>query len=404
MARGVVEFWLEHGVDTRYGGFLGTVDAQGKAMPPDDKGLIQQTRHLWALTTYASQHPGSPGVAEAARDTYEFIVEHFLDPSDGEFYYSVSRRGEVRDAKKLLYAESFAIYALATYASLMHQPTAYEQALACFRSLDARTHDAEFLGYDQRDDPGWLSPPAEKGTNTHIHLLESFTALYRAGHDPLVRERLAELVQIVVEKIRQPPGYAHQAFQRDWAPVGETRVSYGHDVETSWLLLDALEALGKPDDPAGVAAALEFARNSGTWGYDAEHGGYFEEGVPGGAVTKVTKVWWVQAEALPGLFRLYQRTGEEVHWQRLEGTLAWIQGFQKHPEHAEWYREVEPDGSLRPGWERMGDEWKASYHTLRALLFTSEWIRQELGAEPSTTEQAPQTLRDKPLAGREFVR
>ena len=244
LARELIDFWTSKGVDREFGGFHGTLDRQGVPKEPTDKGLIQQSRHLWTLSTWYERRDASPTVKALADDTYRFLVDHFLE-ADGEFVFKVSRDGKkVTDPKKLLYAESFAIYALATYGRVFGVQVAKEQALACFRSIDKRAHDAKNLGYDQTHDPGWLAKGAHKGTNTHIHLLEAFTELVRATGDAAVRERLEELVTVTRTKLFQPEfHYVHKEFLVDWTPHGERQCSYGHDLETVWLLLDAVDAL-----------------------------------------------------------------------------------------------------------------------------------------------------------------
>jgi len=235
------------------------------------------------------------------------------------------------------------------------------------------------MGYDQTNDPAWFSPGTQKETNTHIHLLEAFTTLYRVTRDPTVGARLNELAEVTAHKIVQPEGYARKEFRADFTPLGEPVVSYGHDIETSWLLFDALAALGRENDRALVDIALRLGEYSARAGFDEKLGGYFEEGPPGGAPTKVEKIWWIQAEALSGLFNLYERTRDPLHLTRLEKTLDFIEQHQRDREYGEWYWGVLGDGSVGPRGTNKGEEWKASYHAVRALVFTSDWIGKALG-------------------------
>ena len=169
-------FWFEHGPDPTFGGFHGTLDRNGNPTSPDDKGLIQETRHLWSLSTWYERRGADPELAALAASTYAFIRDNFVD-TDGGFVFKVSRDGSrVVDSKKQLFAESYAIYALSTYGRVFNVPAATGLALARFESIDASRHDATFGGYDQRGDPGFLTAGAEKDTNTHLHLLEAFTA------------------------------------------------------------------------------------------------------------------------------------------------------------------------------------------------------------------------------------
>jgi mannobiose 2-epimerase len=373
------DWWLSHGIDATYGGFYGTLNAQGNSVAPSDKGLIQQARHLWAFSMYCERR-GAPAAAKVAADsTYEFIVSHMRDPSDGEFYFKVNETGTtVVDSTKLLYAQGFAIYALAEYGRVFNVQAAKDYALACFRHLDARAHDATYGGYDQRNDaPGWLGTGVEKETNTHIHLMEAYTALYRATSDATVSARLNELIDVVATKLLQPSNYVAQNFKVDWALVGNVFVSYGHDLETAWLLLDAAQAAGR-DAEAGVrAAALAMGRHSSERGLNAMTGAYNYEGVPNTAtVTNTEHIWWVEFESLSGNYWLYRLSCDPVYLERLESTLDWIEA--RRDPTGEWYWGNLPDGSIGPRGTNKGEEWKASYHDLRALVFVGDWVHATL--------------------------
>ena len=328
---------------------------------------------------YARREPTAE-LRTRADNVYRFVVNHFRDPTDGEFHFRVSREGKVKDPKKQLYAQSFAILALSQYASTFGVATAREYALQCFHSIDRRSHDAQFFGYDQAHDPGWLGPQAQKETNTHIHLLESFTALYRATSDPLVRSRLDELVTVVSTNIVQPSGYTHKEFRRNFTPVGEPVVSYGHDIETSWLLDDSLDALQRSGDARVTSALIRLGAHAATAGWDQDHGGYFEEGALSGTPTRLDKVWWVQAEAMAGLWRLFELTADPEYVARLEQTVSFVEDHMRDAEYGEWYGQLTPDGGLRwPPGDDKGWEWKASYHNVRALVLTSDLIARHLG-------------------------
>jgi cellobiose epimerase len=385
---GVMDFWKAHGVDAKYGGIHGFHDRRGVPKEDADKGLIQQARHLWSFSTWYARREKSPEIKAIADNIYQFLIAHFQD-KDAEFFYKVSRDGtKPTDPKKQLYAESFAIFALATYAEVFDVADAGQRAMACFHSIDRRAHDSQALGYDQSNDPGWLAPGAQKDTNTHIHLLEAFTALYRSSKDETVRARVEELVKVIATRIVQSSNYAHKEFYRDWRIHDKPVVSYGHDLETAWLLLDAMDALGMPNDSIGQVA-LQLGKHSADLGYDKAKGGYFEEGVPGGAPVKLEKVWWIQAEALPGLWWLYRLSNDVSYLTRLESTLSWIETKQFDAEYGEWFWGINPDGSVGPHGDHKGEEWKAEYHALRATVFTADWIDQILSAAPGAPAPAP---------------
>jgi mannobiose 2-epimerase len=206
--------------------------------------------------------------------------------------------------------------------------------------------------------------------------MEAFTSLYVYNHDAAVRARLEELMAIAAGKLLQPGSHAyiHRNFRADWTPLGPPEVSYGHDMETGWLLLEAARAVGRGEDPQVVAAAKTMILGPAAAGYDQANGGYFEEGVPGAAPTKREKIWWVQAEALLALWRMFELTRDGALLDRFEATLAFIESHQRDKEFGEWFWGILPDGNLGPSGDVKGNAWKASYHTIRSLVFAEGWI------------------------------
>jgi mannobiose 2-epimerase len=373
------DWWLTHGVDANNGGFYGTLNAQGTSVTPRDKGLIQETRHLWAFSIYYERRGASAAAKAAADSTYQFLVSHMRDASDGEFYFKVNETGtSVVDSKKQLYAEGFAVYALAEYGRVFNLQAAKDYALACFRHMDARAHDATYGGYDQRNDSVSMPSGAEKETNTHIHLMEAFTALYRATSDATVGARLNEMIDVVAKHLLQPTNYVAQYFKVDWTPTGSVIVSYGHDIETTWLLLDAARAAARDTEAGLLAAALAMGKHSSERGFNATTGAYNYEGVPNTTtVTNTEHIWWVEFESLSGNYWLYRLTCDPVYLTRLESTLKWIEA-RRDPTYGEWYWGNLPNGSVGPHGTNKGDEWKASYHNLRALMFAGDWVHGTL--------------------------
>jgi mannobiose 2-epimerase len=208
-------------------------------------------------------------------------------------------------------------------------------------------------------------------------LLEAFTALFEATSDPLVRARLEELMGLIVGKVVQTnEQYAAPIFRDDWTLVGAPTVSYGHDLETVWLLGDAARALGRPNETAVLDAMRTIGQHAAHRGFDARDGGYFEEGVPQGAVTGTDKIWWVQSEALAGLFWLFRLTADTTYLDRLERTLDFIETRLRDNANpgTEWFWGLTKDGAVNARGDAKGEEWKASYHNSRALTFTERWI------------------------------
>jgi len=368
-------FWLNHGPDKKYGGFYGTLDENGKPIKPFDKAVIAQSRHLWAFSTWYAYKGPSKEVKDICDNLYTFLITNFRDPESEEFVMSTDEKGKVTDNKKWLYSNSFAILGLAQYAKVFGNHEAAGLALQCFNAIDKRTHDPVNGGYNQINDNWLLREGANRETNTHIHLLESFTALYEVTHDNLVKARLEEMLQLVSFTLPQPTGYVHQQFKADWTPVNEPEVSYGHDLETSWLLYDAASVLKKTQDSAILKQIIKIGTLSGNQGYDAVNGGYFTAGIPNGKVLNTTKTWWIQAEALNGLLRLYLITGKSNYLDKIDKTLDWVENYQVNKKTGEWYEDIDGIGKPIPRLI-MGHAWKASYHNLRAMMFMDRWIKE----------------------------
>ncbi len=366
-------WWTRHGHDGEHGGFHGQLDRVWRPVQPTDKTSVQQARHLWALATWAERRGRTERVDELSFSTYEFIKRALLDPASGELHYSATRTGAPADRTKILYAQAFGIYGLSTFGRVYGVDEAVDLARGVFRSVDARAHDLDHGGYRQEADPDWLTKGAPKETNTHIHLMEGFGALLDATGDRVVAERVGELLQLITTKLLQPSGYVHQTFQRDWTPTGSPLMSYGHDIETAWLIVDAARALGR--DPQTVSsAALAMGERAIREGFDAERGGLFDEGVPGERVTNPIKVWWAQFEALAGLWWLYRFSGKAAHLDVFGRILDWIEGPARDVEHGGWYFNIGPDGQPDERGDHKGEVWKTTYHGLRAVLFVDDWM------------------------------
>jgi cellobiose epimerase len=374
-------FWLKYGPDTTFGGFYGTLDENGNPNKPYTKGIIAQSRHLWAFSTWYELKGPSQEVKSICQNLYKFIIANFYDRDSHEFYWMTNKKGKVKDPMKRLYSNSFAILGLSAYAKAFGDSVAVEYALQCFRAIDKRAHDEVHGGYDQSGEPEWVTNKgATKETNTHIHLLESFTALYEVTKDALVKERLEEMLRIVAFKLPQPKGYVHLQFKADWTPVNDPVVSYGHDLETAWLIYDAARVLDQCNDNNIIKQVIKIGTLSGNEGFDTMNGGYYSTGIPDNKVTDFSKVWWVQAEALNGLLRLYLLTGEPQWLEKFEKTLSWIEQYQVNKKTGEWYYSADEKGNPTSTTD-MGNFWKASYHDLRAMMFLDMWIKEDMNTK-----------------------
>lgn len=370
----ILGFWLAHGPDRERGGFFGATDRKGTPDPLAPRSLVVNSRLVWTFAS-ARRALGNEEYAASAKAAYSYLVANFRDAKYGGWFWSLSASGKVIDTHKHLYGQSFAIYGLAEYARTFGDKEALKLALDTFRLMDGKAHDAKNGGYLEPWTREWkpetkehpIGPPGRKTTNTHLHLLESLTTLLVASGDPAVKARLEELYGLFITKIVDPAGYAHEYFTPDWTPAGPADdASYGHDMELAWLMQEAAAALGKPDDPAGVALSKSLLTHSVKYGYDEVRGGVFERGPAGQPATVRSKTWWAQAEALVGLLEGWELTSDEGYWRRFEQSAGFVLSTVCDNEYGEWYPQFRADGTV--DYDAKISPWKCPYHNGRACL------------------------------------
>jgi mannobiose 2-epimerase len=377
----ILKFWIEKATDREHGGTIGWLDREGRAIEPGTKSLVQQTRVVWTFAAAYREFP-EPKYQEAAEHTLKFLRAKMFDTEDGGFYWRVSREGKVLEPKKHLYGQSFAIYALAEYARAFNDGAAREEALALFRLIDAKGHDAENGGYREsftrewkpiRDD-AMLGPAGQRTQNTHIHLLEAFTTLYAATGDATVRARLEELLRLFADRIVDSDrGFARLFFTDMWQPTDDATSSYGHDIELSWLMTEAAEALGGGIPSNVRRAALALAEHTLRHGFDRDRGGVFYEGPARGAPRDRQMSWWVQAEALVGFLNAAELSGNSEYREAFEKQARYTLENFVDREYGEWHHIIRPDGTLAGP---KASDWKAPYHAGRACLEIYRRLRE----------------------------
>ncbi len=317
----IAPFWLHKALDRQNGGYIVDFDEEGRPGTGGPRMIVTQARTLWLFSRLAEYGYQPQECLEAAGHGYRFLKEKVWDAENGGFYWDVDATGNQKlRTGKHLYGQAFALYALSEYYMACQRQEVLDFAVQFFNLMDDKTHDKTYGGYLESFDVQWHPTPAGSPTymspsgdvklmNTHLHLLEAMTAFYRAGQLPLARERLHELVLIQGGTVvRKSLGACTDQYERDWTPrLGQfqARVSYGHDLENIWLLMKACEALGlSPWTQLDLYKALfDYSKK---YGYDPEHGGFFESGGFNEPADRRSKIWWVQAEALVSSLSMYR--------------------------------------------------------------------------------------------------
>lgn len=212
--------------------------------------------------------------------------------------------------------------------------------------------------------------------NAHIHLLEAFTALYEVWPDPRIHDRAVELLKIVRDRITAPPGAMHLWFNPDWTPVPD-HDSFGHDVETTYLLLEAAATVRMADDPRTRAVAKSLVDHALDYGWDKQNGGFYEAGGTFGPVHDRSKGWWTQAEGLNTLLLMSKEFPQDPRQYRklFERQWAYVKANCIDHERGEWYpTALDAGGNAKAP---KASEWKAGYHTGRTLMNVVDWLGDE---------------------------
>ena len=369
----ILPYWMDRPVDRTHGGFLGLVTWDGVVHEDASKGGIVNARILW---TFSAAHRvlGKAEYRATADRAAEYFEQHFMDPEHGGIFWMVDAEGQPLDTRKHIYAQAFAIYGLAEHFRATGDERSLARAQELFRLVEENGHDPVHGGYQEAFDRAWApledvrlseaDADERKSMNTHLHLLEAYTNLLRAWPDRQVAERLRELIGLFLDHIIRG-GHVCAFFDDDWTPKSDLR-SYGHDIETSWLLMEAAKVLGDPALRERVrAASLRIADATLAEGMDYD-GGIFNHSGPGGVVD-TNKDWWPQMEATVGFVNAYAETGRDDYLEAAWAAWKFAQRYLLDHEHGEWHWGVTRAGNVRPGHEKVGP-WKGPYHNGRACL------------------------------------
>lgn len=390
--------WFPAAVDREVGGFHQNFGRDWTPRRDDNKFLVYQARMVWTAAAFAEFEPSRRDeFLGYARHGVEFLDSKMRDNERGGFHWTLNAKGEVDPNlgdEKHVYGVAFVIYGASKAYAVGGDERALRVARDAFDWLEAHAHDAEHGGYFEalkRDGPPIIdyapaAPIAQrqdrlgvyygfKSMNSHIHLLEALAELARVDDRPIVRERLREVFQIVRDKIAVEPGALNLYLTRDWRAI-PAHDSFGHDVETAYLLVEAAEVLDIADDEKTWRVARSLVDHALDWGWDEVHGGFYDKGDAFAAgPLDTTKVWWTQAEGLNALAVMDQRFGRETdrYAKALVEQWSFIQKHMIDPEFGGWFAQTDRAGKLK-GDGFKASQWKANYHTARALMNVSRIV------------------------------
>jgi mannobiose 2-epimerase len=380
----IVAFWLPRSIDTEHGGYVINFDMRGEPNGKTTKGLVTQARMVWFWSRMTRAGYDGPryeraDYVDAAKHGFCFLRDRLRDGEHGGYYWEVDQTGkQPLRPNKHLYGQSFALYALAEYHLATGDRQALELADQLFDTLERHAYDREHGGYHEYFTTDWKPVPADQPTymgiagaklmNTHLHLMEAITTYAIASQRRLARTRLAELIEIQSNTVvRKSQGFCTDKYRPDWTPILDpphNSVSYGHDIENVWLLMDARRALDLPQAPL-VDLYHTLWDYSMKYGLDVDGGGLYYTGPFHAPATNRDKSWWVQAELLISALRTYRLARDPRYAEVFERTWRFIDEKMTDHEHGGWYATLRPDGTVAG---EKGNLWKCAYHNGRALI------------------------------------
>lgn len=371
----ILPFWTERMTDRENGGFYGRITGRGERVPGAAKGAVLNARILW---TYAAAYRllGKKEYLETAERAERFLIDRFYDKEFGGVYWSLDEKGEPLDTKKQIYAVGFAVYGLSEYYRATGDREALAYAVRLFDDIETHSFDRTKNGYYEAFTREWgeladvrLSEKdanERKTMNTHLHILEPYTNLYRVWKDDRLEERLRNLIRLFTGKILDPQtDHLRLFFTDDWQSTCPVR-SYGHDIEASWLLHEAARVTGDSRLLAEVEPVVKRLAAAAAEGWGADGGMDYEQRTDTGC-RDGDRHWWVQAETVAGYYKLFRYFGDREALQRAAACWEFIKRNLIDYAGGEWFWSVRGDGSVNRDDDKAGF-WKCPYHNGRMCL------------------------------------
>ena len=358
--------------DNGFGGFYGVMNQDLSLDKKADKGGILNSRILWFFSNAYTKFRDE-SYLRTATHAYEYLKSAFLDKEKGGIYWSVSYDGVAQDSTKHTYCQSFAIYGLASYYEASGDKEALDIAYSLFDIIETKCRDKDgyLEAFDRDFQPASNEKLSENGViatrtmNTILHVMEAYTELYRVDKNENVADKIKDILVIFRDKIYDPSKERLEVFfDKDYNSIIDLH-SFGHDIETAWLIdrtIEVLELQGTQYDLTDMTKVLtnkiyEVAYNGNSVPAESENGVVLE-----------TRIWWVQSESMVGFMNGYEKTGREEYYNAVVKIWKYVKRYIIDVRRgSEWYSDVDKDGKPVPGMP-ITNEWKCPYHNGRMFI------------------------------------
>jgi len=375
LTQDILPFWTKKMKDSKNGGYFGQMTGKNQLVKNAPRGGILNARILWTFSC-AAFHLKNEAYLKEAEHAKEYIFNHFFDEEFGGTYWMLNADGSPADTKKQIYSQAFFIYALVEFYRASGNETALEKAKELFSLIEKYSFDKDKNGYFEAYSRDWIllddvrlsekDANEKKTMNTHLHLLEAYTHLFRVWKNPLLEKQLKNLINLFLEKIINSETYhLNLFFDENWVCKSSIQ-SFGHDIEASWLLDEAGMVLGDAETLKKVRNTVLRVADAAAEGL-REDGGLMNEKNVETNHLDTNCDWWPQAEAVVGFFNAYQLSKKESYLEKAIHSWNFIKENLIDNENGEWYWSVSKDGYKDILNDKAGF-WKCPYHNSRMCL------------------------------------
>lgn len=387
----ILTYWKDNITDTFTRGFYGRISGDETLHTDAIRGAIMNARILWTFANAYRLFRNSEDLKTATIAKNE-IIDRFYDDEYGGIYWSLTHDGIPCDTKKQIYAIAFAIYGLAEFYRATGDEQSLDYAIKLFHCIEEHSNDSVHGGYFEAFNRDW-SPIEDmrlsdkdanesKTMNTHLHILEAYTCLYRVWKDPIIKTRLSELIEIFISKILDQAGHLKLFFTEEWECSYDIH-SYGHDIEASWLLHEAAIVLEDNDILLRVESIVPKIAVAADEGLRSDGSMIYEKNNASGHIDS-DRHWWVQAESVIGYFNLWEHFGDKKALEKSLACWKYIKENLIDKDNGEWFWSIYSDGSINRKDDKAGF-WKCPYHNGRMCM---EIVERLLKTPPSASQKS----------------
>jgi len=379
----ILPFWMKYSIDKTNGGFYGALSNDLQIHNEVPRSAILCTRILWSFAA-AYRAFGQAEYLQTAQYAYETLFKSFWDSTHGGIYWDVDLQGWPVTDRKHHYAQAFAIYSLCEYQQASGSAESLDYARQLFNLLETHAYDPIHQGYIEGCRRDWSALEdmrlserdmnCRKSMNTMLHTLEAYTQLAQVWPDARVQKQLENLIRTFLSRVIDPAsGHLQLFFDDQWNSLSDT-ISYGHDIECSWLLWEAAQTVNNAQlSGQAKAASIELAEVVLDEAVDRD-GSLFQELGPSGK-NQAEKEWWTQAEGVVGFYNAYQLSGDVKFARAAEGCWVFIREKLIDRQYGDWVKRIRLDGTVNPQSYKVGP-WECPYHHTRFCLQMMERLKE----------------------------